>query len=209
MTTESQSRNTKMAWKLGFFAVVMFGFAVWFMPILYGLICDLTGLGSPTAKEAAEQPTANPDNPFLVNESADSPQEGSTAARNQPIRVLFTTRKVGNMPWEFWPEEKSVVVNPGERKTVYFHAKNLDGQNMVGQTIPSFTPAYVGLHFKKFECFCFSHQALESGESDRMAMTFYIDPSIGTDVKEITLNYQLFDITDRVASNPSEQGGDS
>ena len=38
-------------------------------------------------------------------------------------------------------------------------------------------PEAVGLHFNKVQCFCFTEQRLEPGQTADMAVSFYIDPA--------------------------------
>ena len=59
------------------------------------------------------------------------------------------------------------------------------------------TPNKVGLYFDKIQCFCFTRQHLEPGESKDLSVTFFVDPDIATDpntrdVDTITLSYTMF-----------------
>ena len=67
---------------------------------------------------------------------------------------------------------------------------------MIGQAVPSVVPASAADFFHKTECFCFEQQILAPGESLEMPMRFVIDAQLPANVVSISLNYDLFDVTD-------------
>lgn len=158
----------------------MFGFGYALVP-LYGVVCRLTGLNG-----KSETLT-----------SAQSVQQQVDASRW--VNVQFTTTVNGGRIWDFKAEQPSIKVHPGELYTVYFDAHNQQDQNVIGQAVPSVAPWLAANHLHKTECFCFSRQPFQAGESKRMPVRFMIDPALPDDVDTVTLSYTFFDVTQLAA----------
>jgi cytochrome c oxidase assembly protein subunit 11 len=85
---------------------------------------------------------------------------------------------------------------------MFYFAKNLSDEPIVGTATFNVTPAKVGQYFMKIDCFCFVEQLLKPGESMNMPVTFFIDPDIYKDenvkeVNEITLSYTFMKSMDQ------------
>ncbi len=172
------SEVRKLSLKLIFGAVGMFLFAVFIMPPLYDVFCEVTGIGGKTG------------GPYEVTDA------GVDTSRS--VKVQFVTTNNGAMPWMFSPEVHEVVVHPGEPTRVEFFAKNPTSRDMVGQAIPSVSPFAATEFFNKTECFCFKNQPLEARGEVMLPVVFIVDRDLPAAIKTITLSYTLFDITDRV-----------
>lgn len=190
MSSTSGSRKTVL--KLVAIAVGMFGFG-WALIPLYDLLCEVTGLGGRTGGAYAFDP---------ATERVD---------RNRLVRVNFVTNTNAGMPWEFWADKGGMRVHPGVLSQATFHVRNVTDRRMVGQAVPSVTPATATDFFHKTECFCFESQVLEPGESLEMPMRFVVDADLPANVESISLSYALFDVTAFVEPEEGESrelGGD-
>ena len=58
--------------------------------------------------------------------------------------------------------------------------------------VPSVAPARASGYFTKTECFCFTAQTLQPGESRDMPVRFIVDADLPADVKTLTLSYTFF-----------------
>jgi len=174
MTTHATG---KLIAKLSVGAVVMFLFAMFVMPPLYNVFCEVTGLGGKTGGR------------YVATDA--------TIDESRTVRVQFVATNNGEMPWEFGPTVHEVRVHPGEPTPVTFFARNPTDMDMVAQAVPSVSPANAARHFLKTECFCFNQQPLAAGEETEMPVVFIVDKDLPRAVKTITLSYTLFDITGR------------
>lgn len=182
--TQSPKSHRKIFIYGGIGAVVMFAFCFAIVP-LYGLICKKTGIN-----EGVFAPELN--KPAAANVISNTVDEARS------VTVQFTATNHMGMPWDFYPQMKSIVLHPGEKATVYFHAKNTTDHDMTAQAIPGMTPTDAISHFHKIECFCFHQQILKGHESKEMALIFQVDKDLPKEINVITLAYTLFDVTPNV-----------
>jgi len=180
----ARPNNRSLLVKLTGLAVAMFMFAIFVLPPLYDLFCEITGIGGKT--DGAYTAVA-----VEVDTSRD-------------IEVQFVATKNATMPWDFYPIEERVIVHPGEAREVIFYAHNRTSSDMLGQAIPNVLPNNAADYFHKTECFCFNNQPLAAGESAELALVFIVDPDLPASVNTVTLSYTMFDITDRTLVQVSQ-----
>lgn len=169
-------KNSRLVIKLAAIAVAMFGFGYLLVP-LYDVFCDITGINGKTDTVAAT------DLNFAVR-------------KDREITMEFVTSLNEETPLLFKSEIKKLRIHPGEYHTVNFFAENKTGKVLVARAIPSITPGPAAKFLKKTECFCFSEQTFQPGESKTMPVRFVIDPELPEHYKTVTLSYTFFDITD-------------
>lgn len=158
--------------------VGMFGFGFAMVP-LYDLLCSVTGLNGSTTGRIQDEST--------LDGKIDS---------SRIITVEFDATNNAALPWEFYPMVKKVQVHPGEVTQISYFAKNNSDKAIIAQAIPGITPWQATNHFSKTECFCFTQQKLEPGESKEMALRFVVDVDLPKEFSTITLSYTFMD-TDR------------
>jgi cytochrome c oxidase assembly protein subunit 11 len=182
MNEQVRRRNRVVLVSLLALVAGMVGLAYASVP-LYALFCRVTGFGGTTQRAEAA--------PGTVLE--------------RKVTVRFNADVNGGLPWSFRPNQREVTVRLGETALVSYHAENRGTQPVTGTAVFNVTPDKAGIHFNKIECFCFTEQVLQPGQSIDMPVAFFVDPAAATDVnmedvKTITLSYTFFRARD---ANPS------
>ena len=155
--------------------VLMFGFGYLMVPI-YDIFCELTGLNGKTGTTTIERVGR-----MRVDES-------------RLIKVEFMANRNRDMPIDFAPVARSMMVHPGKTYQATYQARNRKATAMVGQAVPSVAPSKASAYFNKTECFCFGRQAFAAGEQRDLPLVFVIHPNLPADVETITLSYTFFEI---------------
>jgi|TARA_B100001758_G_scaffold77354_1_gene65447 cytochrome c oxidase assembly protein subunit 11 len=181
-----KAQNKKVIFIISFIGMLMLSLSYAAVP-LYDIFCRVTGFGG-TTQIASSAP-------------------GSTGHPN--INIRFESNITDSLNWDFYSKTKTVKIPMGEEKTIYYFAKNLSDEPIVGTATFNVTPAKAGQYFMKIDCFCFVEQLLNPGESMNMPVTFFIDPDLYKDenvqeVNEITLSYTFMKSMDQ--SKVEEQG---
>ena len=128
------------------------------------------------------------------------------ARQSRTVTVQFDGGVNSKLPWAFHPAQLTMQVVPGELNEAMYVARNDGDRAIVGSATPSVAPARASGHFTKTECFCFTAQTLEPGESRDMPVRFIVDRDLPDDVKTITLSYTFFkneDLTARLGAAQS------
>ena len=154
--------------------VGMVGLAYASVP-LYDLFCKVTGFGG---------------TPIVRDENGSAIMDRTTAVR-------FDSNVAPGLSWRFSPEKPEVKVKLGETTTVYYKVTNTGDRPSTGIATYNVQPDLAGTYFSKLECFCFTEQTLQPGETLESAVVFYVDPRLvqDSDVKDltsITLSYTYF-----------------
>lgn len=163
--------NRRLGLKLLWLVAAAILFAIGMVP-LYNVMCSVTGLNGKTTNVAA-----------AASNSVDT---------TRWVRVEFTGNVMPGLGWNFYPTQASIRVHPGQIETTSFMAKNMTNEVITGQAIPSISPGQASVYFKKIECFCFSQQKLNPGESKEMPLRFYVSKDLPKDVEVVTLSYAFF-----------------
>lgn len=169
----AQALPRRQVLKLFAIPILMFGFGYLLVPF-YNVFCEITGLNGKTGRMSATE--------------ADTLQTDTSRL----VKVQFVASVNQNGPWEFHPNQTSMMVHPGKPYTTRYYAHNRLDKVAVSQSIPSVVPIQATQYFKKTECFCFVEQQFKPLEAREMPVTFVINPALPQDVDTIVLSYTLF-----------------
>lgn len=176
MTTPRNPRNLRVALMAASVAAGMVGLSFASVP-LYRLFCQVTGFGGTTQRADA------------------APEQVS----DKIVSVRFDANTSEKLPWAFHPVQNTVNVRVGEQSMAYYEAINRSGETLTGTAVFNVTPPQAGAYFNKIQCFCFTEQTLQPGESIEMPVSFFVDPDMLEDpdaagIKEITLSYTFYPV---------------
>ena len=167
------NRNTRLGLILVFVFAGMVGMAYAAVP-LYRAFCEATGFDGTVGRATAAPAKA--------------------IARTMTVR--FDTN-VNGVPFEFKPDVTRQEVQIGRTALAFFKVTNTSDRAVTAQAVYNVVPESAGAYFGKLECFCFTEQTLQPGQTIEFPMTYFIDPELATDaeargIQEITLSYTFF-----------------
>ncbi|WEK03082.1 MAG: cytochrome c oxidase assembly protein [Candidatus Devosia phytovorans] len=170
---EMARRNKRVA-VLGLgIAMGMVGLAYASVP-LYNIFCQVTGFGGTPGKAS--------DNPKGVID--------------REMTVRFDSNVANDLAWNV--KAASLVKDRiGSVDRVNYVATNNSDKPITGMAVFNVSPEKAGVYFNKIECFCFTEQTLQPGETVDMPIVFFVDPELADNpelntVKEITLSYTFY-----------------
>lgn len=163
-------------------------------PTLYRLFCSVTGFGGTAQRTAVA----------VVN--------ASQAQAMPSVTVRFNSDVNGDLPWSFYPLQREVTARIGVPQTIYYRAVNHSSKRVTAHAVFDVTPYQAGPYFDKIECFCFTQQTLEPGQSVDMAVRFFVDPDMlkdpdGSTYKTLTLSYTFFRAKDQAEGQTQASAG--
>jgi len=170
--TELDNQNKHMLRKLVVVALIMFAFGYALVP-LYKKICEVTGIYD----------LIEPDE--IVNTQVDE---------SRTVMMEFDANTRSEIGWQIIPVDVRMNVHPGELVHATFRLTNPTNTSFDAQAIPSYGPQHAAQYVKKLECFCFTQQKINAGETREFSVVFVIDPSLPSDVGTVTLSYTMFEI---------------
>ena len=169
MSAELQLRNRQLMGKLLVVAAGMLGFGFAMVP-MYRQICEAIGITQTRAVGA-------------VNTQVDTSRE---------VRVELIANSAG-LPWRFEALDRSVTLNPGRLATVRYRVVNDLGRPVTAHAIMNTAPAEAMRWIVKQECFCFTDQTLQPGESREMPVVFRVSADAPRSLTTISLSYTFFE----------------
>jgi cytochrome c oxidase assembly protein subunit 11 len=188
-TPENTSGNRKVV--LGCVAALaVMGGVTAASPTLYRIFCQVTGYGGTTQRAAAPS--------------------------DKVVDKVMTVRFDGNVSpqlagWKFEPVLHTINVKVGENALAFFRATNVTDKPLKGSAAFNVAPEAAGIYFNKIQCFCFTEQTLQPGQSVEMPVSFFIDPKIVEDrdtaqLSNLTLSYVFYPVA-HTADVPAPRKG--
>ncbi|WP_350333319.1 cytochrome c oxidase assembly protein [Coralliovum pocilloporae] len=200
MTDQKQQTETRQTSRNGVTALLCVGAVAGMVGLsfaavpLYELFCQVTGYGGTTQR--AESPTGE--------------------ISSKTVTVLFDANQAANVVGDFRPAQRSVSTHMGATTEVAYLYTNTSDKPVMTTSTFNVTPLQAGQFFNKIECFCFTEQRVEPGETVRMPVVFFVDPDLADDpettsINTITLSYTFFpvDDADEVASVETDEQDDA
>ena len=176
----TSSNRAVVLWCL--FGLAIMGSATAASPELYRLFCQVTGYGGTTQRAIA--PSDN-----IVD---------------RVITVRFDANVSPQLHWKFEPVQPTMDVKLGENALAFYRATNLSDKPIKGMAAFNVSPDTMGLFFSKIECFCFTEQTIQPGQTVEMPVTFFVDPKMLDDrdtrhLQNITLSYVFYPVKETAA----------
>ncbi len=159
-------------------AAVVFGMtgAAFAAVPLYKRFCQLTGFDG-TVRRASAAPTQVLDRSILIRFDAN----------------------VRGLPWDFAPDQNTQTVQIGKTGLAFFHVTNHSDKPVTGHAAYNLVPEGSAKYFEKLQCFCFTDQTLQPGQSMDFPVVYFVDPKFASDPdtkdgQDITLSYTFFPV---------------
>ena len=168
------SQNTYTTKKMLWLVIASFGFAFAMVP-MYNIACEKV-FGTKIDNKV----------------STESSLKASVIDEQRTVQVFFDGTVNSKMPWQFAPNQSRLTVVPGKLYDASYTAKNIADYPIVGNAAPSIAPNQFSSFFNKTECFCFTEQALQAGETKVMPVRFIVSADLPKEIKTLTLSYTFF-----------------
>lgn len=171
-------RNARIALLCGAIFAGMVGAAYASVP-LYKAFCQLTGFDGTVRKAEAA-----PDHVL-----------------DRKLTIRFDAN-VRDLPWSFTPNQVSQDVKIGDTGLAFYRVTNNGKTPLTGRASYNVIPESAGLYFQKLECFCFTDQTIQPGQTVEFPVVYFVDPRFAEDfetrgAQEVTLSYTFFPSTEK------------
>jgi cytochrome c oxidase assembly protein subunit 11 len=172
---EPSLRVSRLALALGAVSVLMFGFALFGLPIIYDHAGATFGIGGKHLSRAPSAPAA-----VDVSRTVDiDVLAGVYLAQNTPLQVaaLDTSRR---------------SVHPGEIVETRYRVRNISGRPFRAHATASVTPGEAAKHVIVLECFCFEPQRFGPKEERELVFTFFVSPELPHERAALSIAHTFF-----------------
>lgn len=175
---KTAGRNARMAILCAAIFAGMVGMAYASVP-LYRAFCQLTGFDG-TVRKAEVAPDRVLDRKLTIRFDAN----------------------VRELPWTFTPNQVSQELKIGDTGLAFYKVTNNGKTPLTGRASYNVIPESAGLYFQKLECFCFTDQTIQPGQTVEFPVVYFVDPKFAEDfetrgAQEVTLSYTFFPSTEK------------
>jgi cytochrome c oxidase assembly protein subunit 11 len=137
----------------------------------------------------------------------------SSVMVDKTVTIRFDANVAPGFAWTFEPVQRTMDVKLGENMLAFYRATNTSDRAVKGTATFNVFPEQSAAFFNKVQCFCFTEQELQPGESVEFPVSFFIDPQIENDkdargTSHITLSYTFYPVVTPkagLAEKPAEQ----
>jgi cytochrome c oxidase assembly protein subunit 11 len=121
----------------------------------------------------------------------------SSVVVDKTVTVRFDANVAPGFPWRFEPAQTTMNVRLGENVLAFYRATNVSDHAVKGTATYNVFPEQAAAFFNKVQCFCFTEQVLDPGQTVEFPVSFFIDPQILNDkdargTSHITLSYTFY-----------------
>jgi cytochrome c oxidase assembly protein subunit 11 len=159
---------------------------------LYRLFCQVTGFDG---------------TPQIATKAPDT-------VLDKTITVRFDANVAPGFAWRFEPVQNTVTVKVGENALIFYRATNTTDRPLRGTSTYNVLPEAAAVYFNKIQCFCFTEQVLEPGQTVEFPVSFFIDPAIVKDmnarnITHVTLSYTFYPVVPQpgIAEKRTDKAG--
>ena len=110
----------------------------------------------------------------------------------QQISTKLITSVHKDLPLKFNAEEKNIILEPGEIKTINYSVENLSKKSVSAMATFQVYPPELKDYMTKMNCFCYEKQTLKVGEKQKYALVLLVDPNVTKNIKEAIIQFVFF-----------------
>ena len=136
------------------------------------------------------------DNEFVTGQIVINPEAKSPTIIARTMQIKFVAEVDSLLNWNFKALQDTINIKVGENRMVSYKGKNLSDRTITSTANFIVSPESILPYLVKVECFCFTEQTLNPGESKTFTMVFFLDPTLDfdsnfDDLKELVFTYQF------------------
>jgi cytochrome c oxidase assembly protein subunit 11 len=125
---------------------------------LYKLFCQVTGFDG-TVRKAEVAPSR---------------------VLDRKITVRFDAN-IRELPWKFQALQPKQDIRIGDTGLAFFKVTNPSDKPITGRALYNVVPEQAGPYFQKLECFCFTSQTIQPGQTVEFPVVYFVDPQYADD----------------------------